>query len=379
MATITKQESIHINKFNTNQSLISPGNYNVLSVNVPGGMNLRNCEIALSELNVYNSIYNISAALGNNQFTIVYYNTTTTAAGYVFTIPDGLYGITDLNAWLQTTLIANGLYLTISSVPTTFISITYNPVILKVQVTADPITGGTPPSLTAAPTFGAFTGAVYVASGRVPAVFFGGCTDIAPRPASGTQPVNVVNPTFGLAPIVGALTSGITSTLLIPAIAVLTNAWVWPAFTTVRTLPNLPQDTPYNTVLLTCNLVNSTLMPQYNRVIYDYAPSLVAAGTQLSFAPYPDFFDCQDGFYNNITITFVDENEAPVPINDPTMSVTLLLRPKQISEQPEETDLGSRKRLGAELIAPPDEDNVRIEQTPSVFGRPFKRTRFGRS
>lgn len=371
MATITKQESIHINKFNTNQSLISPGNYNVLSVNIPGGMNLRACEMAISELNVYNSIYNITSVLQNNQITILYPASTTTVSGYVFTVPDGLYGVDDLNAWLQTTLIANGLYSTISSVITTGISFAYSTVQLKVQVTVAVVgsgTAATPSTCTFGSqmsTFGPFT--------NTAAVFFGRCTGVTAvaTPATPVVPVVPLNPTFGLAPIVGQPAVAAFT----PAVTTYSAQYHFPTTGSVNTLALFPQDTAYNTVLLTCNLVNSTLMPQYNRVIYDYAPALAEPGTQLSFSPYPDFFDCQDGFYNNITITFVDETEAPVPINDPTMSVTLLIRPKQIFSAPQETDLGSRKRLGTELVPPPNEDDVRVEQN-SLLARLNKRQRW---
>jgi hypothetical protein len=72
MTTVTQQESIHINKFNTLKSLISNGRYNVLSVNIPGGMILRDCECAVAALNLYNSIFNVTTALGDNQISVMY-------------------------------------------------------------------------------------------------------------------------------------------------------------------------------------------------------------------------------------------------------------------------------------------------------------------
>lgn len=373
MTTITKQESIHINKFNTNKSLISPGNYNVLSVNVPGGINIRDCEIALSELNVYNAIFNISTALGNNHITIAYVTVSSTSHNsilllYDLTIPDGLYQISELNDWFQSALIANGLFSVIDDVNTTFISFAYNPVHLCVEVTSAPLTGGAWTSAVAATNVqncasgSAPVGNTPTLSGQCPAIYFG-------QYLNNNLTTGVIGGTInGLSELVGASTTSFYPSLSCGPVSAL-NVYTTPTETNTVDLPFSTQDTPYNTVLVTCNLVNSTLMPQYNRVIYDYAPAVQSAGTQLSYSPFPDFFDCQDGFYNTITVNFVDENEAPVPIRDPTMSVTLLLRPKQIGDAPTESDLGSRKMLGQQLVPPPNMDDVRIEQPLSFQKR----------
>jgi hypothetical protein len=347
--SITEQESIHINKFNTNQSLISTGQYNVLSVNVPGGMTLRDCEVALSELNVYNSIYNVSAALGNNRLTMAYPTNNSLSRlsilqYYVFTIPDGLYQISDLNAWLQTTLIANGLYSTITSVITTFVSFVYNPIYLCVQLITSPMTGGTPATPSASTetqncaSAGAPVAFTSILSGVCPAVYFGlyQHNNLIGGFSTAAASIN------GLATLVGAATTTFYPTLSCGGISS-TNVYTTSTVTNTVNLPFIPQDTPYNTVLVTCNLVNSRLMPQYNRVVYDFAPATVNAGTQLSYSPFPDFFPCEDGFYNTIEVRFVDENEAAVPINDPTMSVTLLIRPKPVNLIPDQSDLGTRK------------------------------------
>lgn len=385
MSIITSQQVVHINKFNTNKTLIGPHRYNVLSVPIPGGMILRDCEVALGDLNVYNSILNITAALGNNQITVAYLSQSTTSHLSIinyfnFTIPDGLYQVSDLNTWLQATLILNGLYSTVSSVVTTFISLAYNPVYLRVQVTASPTTGGTAATVTGTPN------QVNCASGSAPNTF----TSIL----SGSCPIlyfgkffannlltgNYLGTITELCTVVGANTGagGVNASGFYPNVTTgpvsSTNVFTTSTTTTILTLPFIPQDTPYNTVLVACNLVASTLMPQYNNIIFDFAPATSAAGTQLTYSPFPDFFDCRDGFYNELRVTFVDENEAPVPIEDPTMSVTLLIRPKPISDTPTETDLGNVKNLGQEFVAPPNQDDVNL-----VTRLQPKRPRFTRS
>lgn len=329
-------------------------------------MTCRDCEVALSSLNVYNSIYNVTSTLNNNKISLYYQNgnPATGFAAYTFTIPDGLYQISDLNDWLQATLIANGLYSTISSVKTTFIKFVYSGISLHVVVTADPMTGGTP-ATPSTPTWsnGTYTG--FLASGVIPLVTFGQVN------YSGGGPVNSPNHR-DLAILVGA-DPGIEG-VFVPLYPSQNTGLLIPTTTTSAQLPFIPQDTPYNTVGVTCNLVASSLLPQYNNVIYDFAPATSAAGTQLTYSPFPDFFDCVDGFYNVITVTFVDENESLVPIEDPTMSVTLLIRPKQIADAPTEADLGNTKSLGQQFLPAPNEDDVNL-----VRQLPVKRPRFGRS
>jgi len=67
-------------------------------------------QVAVSACNLYFSWFNISQVLGNNTFTITHPegagNTTIN-----ITIPDGYYTIAQLNSFIQSELISNGLYL----------------------------------------------------------------------------------------------------------------------------------------------------------------------------------------------------------------------------------------------------------------------------
>lgn len=54
--------------------------------------NLANCTVQVDEATVWWTIPNISAVLGNNKFYLLY-----NAVNYLITIPNGLYGVSDLN------------------------------------------------------------------------------------------------------------------------------------------------------------------------------------------------------------------------------------------------------------------------------------------
>src|SRR5690349_7498778 len=77
-----------------------------------------NWEIALQQATLWYSWYNISAQYGNQTFR--YYN------GSVWkniTITPGLYGLNDLNTFLQAQMLTNGDYLNVGGVNTFFITL----------------------------------------------------------------------------------------------------------------------------------------------------------------------------------------------------------------------------------------------------------------
>jgi len=96
---------------------------NIMSYSIPGGTNLEGSEIALSSLYMYYSWENINdAPLNNNTFTISWPPLTTDFTGAALatpqpatllqiTIPNGIYEVVDVNAYLQQFCIDNNLYL----------------------------------------------------------------------------------------------------------------------------------------------------------------------------------------------------------------------------------------------------------------------------
>src|ERR1700749_1503148 len=76
----------------------SPGNpiNNRITIQLPQQRSFEDCEVAMQNLFVYYSWYNISAAFGNNIMSYLWGNTC-----YAFVLPDGIYQITDLNNYLH--------------------------------------------------------------------------------------------------------------------------------------------------------------------------------------------------------------------------------------------------------------------------------------
>ena len=65
--------------------------------------------LELTSLSMFNSIFNIEAIRNNNSFSIIW--NANTAVQYNFTIPNGIYSITDLNSFIQAQCITNKLYM----------------------------------------------------------------------------------------------------------------------------------------------------------------------------------------------------------------------------------------------------------------------------
>jgi len=68
-------------------------------------------KIGYSQASIYNSTFNITSARGNNTFSIIW-NDNTTSITYNATISDGYYSVSDLNFFLQSFCITNYLYVT---------------------------------------------------------------------------------------------------------------------------------------------------------------------------------------------------------------------------------------------------------------------------
>ena len=109
--------------FNTESFIVSLNNTNLDTntadknkyiYNFPSGINLTNTMLALSTVNMFFSFFNITSALGNNTFSIDHPEGAGTTTVNI-TIADGYYTTSTLNAYIQSELISNGLYLVNSS------------------------------------------------------------------------------------------------------------------------------------------------------------------------------------------------------------------------------------------------------------------------
>lgn len=83
-------------------------------------------KLSLVSANCYNSTFNITSKYNNNKLSIIWID----GVVYTYTIEDGTYSIADLNAWLESRMYQDGLYVTITATgkPNYFFKLQENPV-----------------------------------------------------------------------------------------------------------------------------------------------------------------------------------------------------------------------------------------------------------
>lgn len=74
-----------------------------------GQIHFKDHDVCLSRIQIWNSIYNITTQLRNNEFQLIW--NADTATTYTITIPNGQYTVAELNLFLQYVCIQNNLYL----------------------------------------------------------------------------------------------------------------------------------------------------------------------------------------------------------------------------------------------------------------------------
>lgn len=129
-------------------------NNNTFKIDLSSTTDLSDYGVSVADCYVYYSWYNINSNLGNNQFTLTI-PTSGASTNLNVVIPDGAYNITDLNNFLQFTLIAGGYYIydTTTLENTYYIAFALSPTSYSVQLT----TTSLPTSLPAGYTSGGMT------------------------------------------------------------------------------------------------------------------------------------------------------------------------------------------------------------------------------
>lgn len=288
-----------------NSSNILPdGENNKLIYKFPGSVVFKDSYVALSQISMYYSWYNISSRLQNN---ILQYNWTVggTTTTYTITIPDGLYEVTTLNELLQFTMIANNHYLinTDTSQNIYYVDFVINPSRYAVQINTYLFPTSLPTGVTAPAGFGGFPTNSFNPQIIIPSAI----NQILGYTANFTTDANTSN---GYTPpsgqdLISKLSNGTISYLS-------------------TTAPNLQ---PNSSILLSVsNIDNQYASP--SSVLHSVVPS-VAFGELISEKPPQFAFNkLIDGTYNQIRLTFLGTDLNPIKINDPNMTIILVFKDK---------------------------------------------------
>lgn len=265
-----------------------------------GSFMVKDDYIAVAEISMYWSAFNITSAYRNNQFSYTWVD----GSVHQVIFPDGYYEVSQINEYLQFTMIQNGHYLLTSAGDFVYL--------LELVINASQY-------------------AVQINNYVISTTIATANTWTLPASPTWALPTNPILPyitipstnEFGL--LIG-YTAGqypagtITGT---PPAQVQT-----PAFTSAQSeLSDLaPQITPYSSVLVFCSLVNNTAVVP-SQLLFSFTPTDAGFGTLQTFKTYEFAWNkCSDGAYPQFTIEFRDQLGRALVFEDPNTLITLVLK-----------------------------------------------------
>jgi hypothetical protein len=281
-------------------NLVQDGQNNKWVYKFPNSVQFRENYIAFAQASIYYSWFNITANLINNTFSYNWINGAGVATTYTIKVPDGLYEVSTLNQLLQFNMIQNGHYLVNGSGENVYYAeFIVNPSRYAVQVntylfpTALPV-GFTNPA-----------GIAFPPQSFNPIITF---------------PSNI-NQIFGY-------TAGFATNQN------LNNAYVPPVSDYVSKLANgtlsyistqAPNVQPNSSLLFSLsNIDNAYAQP--TSIIYTLVPT-VAVGQLINERPANYIWNkLIPGTYNEIRLTLLGTDLQPIKINDPSMTIVLVIK-----------------------------------------------------
>ncbi len=243
--------------------------------------------IALGSASLFYSWRNITAAKGNNTFSIIHPATGATNVTLDLTLPDGGYEISDINDYIKFYLITNGYYIQNSSTLeyTVYAELRVNPSTYQVEFVSYPL----PTSLPSG--FAAGSSITFPTSSRGPQLTVG-------TTAFGT----LIGFAIGNFPTSQSSSITTTGSTLIPVLTEVQNV--------VLTLNSAAN--PY--------APNSGIIHAISYAGVAYGKTIVSEPNQLSFVPQ------QSGFRQELRIQLCDQTLKPLELIDYDVTIKLLLQ-----------------------------------------------------
>lgn len=276
-----------------NSSHIVPNTNNSrLRYTFPLPQTFTNAEIAIHNIQMYYSWFNVNASLyNNNQFQYKWWNSSGNLSTIVtITIPDGFYTPSSLTLFLQNEMTKNTHYLVDNtSKKIFFIEFVENPVYYSIQINLSPM---------------------YSFSAGIPTGW--------------TKPGTWKLPSVQATPVLTILSTNTFKDL----IGFNDGSYPSVAQTTLyqKRSNYVPQINPVSSLIIRCNIAqNQNSLP--NDVIYSFTSGDASFGGLINEKPNnPYFTSTVDGSFNSIELFINDQNFNPVQIIDPNMLITLVIK-----------------------------------------------------
>lgn len=281
-------------------NIVDNGLNSTLVYKFPNSVLFKGNSISVSSITLYYSWFNISAESGNNQisYTWTVAGVTTT---YTLTIPDGLYEIADINAFLQFNMIANGHYLIDSAGDYVYyLELIVNSARYAVQLNTFLVPISLPATYTQPANF-----AGYPTTTQNPVVTF---------PAAFNEIVGYV---------AGFASNGNVGNAYVPPVSPYVSKLATGTLSYIST--TAPNVQPNSSLYVSVSGVNNPYS-QPSSIIYSITPSVAIGELITEKPPNFGFNKLIDGTYNELRITLLGTNLSPIKLNDNQITIMLVIK-----------------------------------------------------
>jgi hypothetical protein len=283
-----------------NQSNIVANTGNsVFQYNFPNGsIHLPDHYIAVQQISMYNSVYNISTTLGNNTFSYTWVDNTVVNV----TIPNGNYTLPQINSYLQSIMYSKTHYLVSGTSNVYFLEIVVNQPQYVYQINCYILSA----TLATTNSWSLPTGASWV------------------LPTNTICPMITI-PSTNIRTLLGFKEGTYPSTIISGTPPAQTQTPTISANVSFQSTTS-PEINPQPSYLCLCSLVNNRYSIP-NQLIYSVTPTGSTFGalytiqvSDLAFNPI------EAGTYNSFLFRFVDSLGNPVTFQDPNMLILLVIK-----------------------------------------------------
>jgi len=293
---------------------------NTLVYKFPNSVQFKNNYIALQSATMYYSWFNISASLGNNQFSFQYHNASGGSPTFqVITFPDGIYDVSTMNQYIQFVCLQNGWYMTklVNGVTNNvfFVELELNISKYAVQINCYTVPNSTLNTSSAvgylAPTTGTTITKGFPGASYLPMVITNSAFNKTIGYPAGWQSFNY----FGTSASSGTYN-------LVPYSWNPTSSVIGVASYLSNTAPNITGNSAVYIAITGIN--NPYALP--SSIIYAISPSGGVGAIIVDKPPQFGWNKMIDGTYNQLTLTLLGQDFQPLTIKDPDMTFLFILK-----------------------------------------------------
>ena len=284
-------------------NLVQDGDNNKMIYQFPGSVEFKDSFVALSQVSMYYSWFNISSRYNNNIIQYVWTDATTTTT-FDVVIPDGLYEVSRLNELLQFSMIQNGHYLINSANENVYyLELIVNPSRYAVQINTFLVPTSLPTGFSEPASWVGYAPATFNPQIILPAKvneILGYDVNFTSNANTGNAYVPPANDAY-----VSKLANGTISYISTSA----------------------PDIQPNSSILVSLSGIDNKYANPTS-VIYSIVPS-VAIGALINEKPPQYAWNrLLPGTYNQLRLTILGTNLQPIKINDPAMTFLLVIKDK---------------------------------------------------